>query len=67
MDIEQVVNLFQKLNKKEIKASKLGWTQYTTGFDLGIEQAYRDITAFLEDEENFRIVCEHKEKDIRHY
>ncbi|CEP77673.1 gluzincin family metallopeptidase [Defluviitoga tunisiensis] len=64
MDIEQVVNLFQKLNKKEIKASKLGWTQYTTGFDLGIEQAYQDITAFLEDEENFRIVCKHKEKEL---
>jgi oligoendopeptidase F len=64
VDIEQVVNLFQKLNKKEIKASKLGWTQYTTGFDLGIEQAYRDITAFLEDDENFRIICDHKESTL---
>ncbi|HOB16025.1 MAG TPA: hypothetical protein PK894_03525 [Defluviitoga sp.] len=64
MFINQVVNLFQELNKKEIKASKLGWTQYTTGFDLGIEQAYQDIATFLEDEENFKIICEHKEKEL---
>ena len=64
MNIQPVNKLFQDLQKLQIQASKLGWTQYTTGFDFGIDEAYRKITSFLEDENNFNIICDYREKKL---
>ncbi|PNR97010.1 peptidase M3A and M3B thimet/oligopeptidase F [Petrotoga sp. 9PWA.NaAc.5.4] len=62
--MQPVNKLFQDLQKLQIQASKLGWTQYTTGFDFGIDEAYRKITSFLEDENNFNIICDYREKEL---
>lgn len=64
MNIQPINKLFQDLQKLQIQASKLGWTQYTTGFDFGIDEAYKKITSFLEDENNFKIICDYKEKEL---
>ncbi|QQY79453.1 peptidase M3-like protein [Keratinibaculum paraultunense] len=64
MTIEKVNQLFQELEKLQVKASKLGWVQYTTGYDFGIEEAHKEIMDFLQDEKNYEIVCEYKEKDL---
>ncbi len=64
MAINEVEQLFQQLEKLGIIASRLGWTQYTTGYDFGIEEAYDDILNFLKDEKNYEIVCKYKEKDL---
>lgn len=64
MSIRKVEEMFKELKEKQVKASKLGWVQYTTGYDFGIEEAYKEITSFLEDEKNYEIVLEHREKDL---
>ena len=46
MTIERVNLLFKELEKLQVKASKLGWVQYTTGYDFGIEEAHKDIMDF---------------------
>ncbi|NMB07930.1 MAG: peptidase M3A and M3B thimet/oligopeptidase F, partial [Tissierellia bacterium] len=64
MPITKVEELFKELKEKQVKASRLGWVQYTTGYDFGIEKAYKEITDFLQDEKNYEIILEHREKDL---
>lgn len=64
MSIQKVNKLFKELNEMQVRINKLSWVQYTTGFDFGIEEVYREITEFLEDKRNYQIICEHKEKDL---
>ncbi len=45
--ITKVEELFKELKEKQVKASRLGWVQYTTGYDFGIEKAYKEITDFF--------------------
>ena len=64
MAIERVSQLFKKLEKMQVKASKLGWVQYTVGYDFRIEEAYEKITDFLQDKKSYEIICQHKKKDL---
>lgn len=66
MSIKKIDQLFKELDELRIKSSKLGWTQYTAGYDFGIEKAYKDINNFLQSKENFETICEYKEKNLEH-
>ena len=64
MPINKVEKLFEELEEKQVKASRLGWVQYTTGYDFGIEEAYKEITDFLEDEKSYEIILKSREEDL---
>lgn len=64
MEIEEVNQIFKKLRKLQVKSSKLAWTQYTVGYDFGIEEANKEIVNFLQDKENFETILMLKEKDL---
>ncbi len=64
MAIKQVIEIFERLNQLQIKSSRLAWTQYTVGFDFGIEEVEKEINSILVDERNFEIICEYREKDL---
>lgn len=64
MAIGKIENLFKELEEKQVRASKLSWVQYTTGYDFGIEEAYKEITDFLKDKRNYEIILEHRDKDL---
>jgi oligoendopeptidase F len=62
--IEKITQIANKLKDLETEYSRLGWVQYTVGFDLGIEETHKKIVAVYKDKNNFEIICEHKEKDL---
>lgn len=64
MAIKKVKEIFERLEELYVKSSQLSWTQYTVGFDFGIEKAYNEINQVLQDKKNFDIICEHREKDL---
>lgn len=58
MEIQKVNKLFEEFQMLREKASKLSWAQYTTGYDFGIEEAYKDIKNFLQSKENYELILE---------
>lgn len=64
MSIKKINELFKELYRRRVYANKLGWVLYTTGYDLGIEEANKEIIEFLEDKENFEIICQHRDKEL---
>lgn len=64
MSIKKVDAIFENLQELQVKSSRLGWTQYTTGYDFGIEEAYKEVTKVLEDKKNYETILNHREKDL---
>jgi oligoendopeptidase F len=58
-NISKIHDLMAELQKQEIHLSKLSWTQYTTGYDFGIDKAYDDMNQFLKNKDHFTLVKEH--------
>ena len=56
MSIKKVDEIFENLQELQVKSSRLGWTQYTTGYDFGIEEAYKEVTEVLEDKKNYETI-----------
>ncbi|WP_105617742.1 gluzincin family metallopeptidase [Vallitalea okinawensis] len=52
-----------ELNDLHAQYSRLGWTQYTTGYDFGVMDAYKKFIRFFENEKNYNTVLELKEKE----
>ncbi len=63
--IEKLQAIAGELERKQTKASQLGWTQYTTGFDFGVVAAQREVTAVLKDRSNYRTVLDHLGRDLK--
>ncbi len=62
--IDKVLAIARELEQKGARASRLSWTQYTTGFDFGVVQAQEDATAVLRNEDHYRTVLEHRQRDL---
>lgn len=43
-NIEPIVVIAKELEDLNEKYSQLSWTQYTNGFDFGVNQAYEKLT-----------------------
>lgn len=57
-DIKNLKKIARKLQKLTTRYSRLEWVQYTTGYDLGVQPAYRKMVKLLKDQDNFRVVEE---------
>jgi len=62
--MEKLEKLALELQKLSVDLSRLSWVQYTVGYDLGIEEAYKKVNDFLGDKKNYDIVCEYLDKDL---
>lgn len=63
-DIKRVIKIIEALNEKKVKASRLSWVQYTSGYDFGIKENYEEMLEFMKDKDNFSIIKEHLELEL---
>ncbi len=64
MSVEKLDKMAKKMRKLGTEIGRLSWTQYTVGYDFGIEEAYKKMNDFMTDEKNYEIVCEHMGKKL---
>lgn len=64
MSIAKVNEMFLRLKELYVRSSRLLWTQYTIGYDFGIEEAYKEINEFFESKENFEVVLETMNEEL---
>lgn len=62
--IKKLTEIGEKLADLAENYSKLSWTQYTTGFDFGINEAYQKLMTVYQDKKNFDLISEYLEKDL---
>jgi oligoendopeptidase F len=56
--MEAVKVIVEELQKKEVLLYQLEWTQYTTGYDFGVDEAYKSLNAVYENADSFQIIKE---------
>lgn len=54
--MEQIFKIARELTERQTHYSKLSWVQYTVGFDLGIEDAYKAMLEVIENKSYFETV-----------
>lgn len=54
--MEQILKIGRELLEKSTEYSKLSWVQYTVGFDLGLESAYKALMDVYENKAHFETV-----------
>lgn len=54
--MKTIDEIASNLSELDSQYSRLEWTQYTTGYDFGAEEAYNKITAELSSKENFEVI-----------
>jgi oligoendopeptidase F len=64
-DIGKARSIAAELRGKAVRLSQLEWTQYTTGFDFGVNRAEREYTAVLKDRRNYRTVLDLLGRDLK--
>ncbi len=62
--IKKITEIAKKIKEAEIQYSKLSWTQYTSGYDFGANEAYEKIVDILQNRANFELICEYRNKDL---
>ncbi|MEO0076283.1 MAG: M3 family metallopeptidase, partial [candidate division WOR-3 bacterium] len=63
-NIEPVYEIAKELENLNEKYSQLSWTQYTTGFDFGVNQAYEKLTEVLKNKKYYDIIKEYQQKQL---
>ena len=63
--MERLHNLAEELEALGIQSSKLGWAQYTAGYDFGIQEIQKKILEFMGNEEHFKLICDLRKKELR--
>lgn len=62
--IEKIINISKQISEAEAQYSKIEWTQYTTGYDFGCEEAYKKIMDILSDKGNYDLICEYLNEEL---
>ena len=62
--MDRLLEMAGKLDEMRTNMSKLSWVQYTSGYDFGIKEAYKEMNDFLEDRQNYDLVMEYMGKDL---
>lgn len=60
--MKELKDIALKLEKLDSEYSKLSWTQYTVGYDFGVDEAYTKMMDFLKDKKNYDLIVKLKEK-----
>ncbi len=63
-DIKQVIAIAKELDELSVKYSSLSWTQYTTGFDFGVNQAYEKMTEVLKNKQYYETILDYQKKSL---
>lgn len=56
MDMENIYEIARNLVEAEQQAERLSWVLYTTGYDVGVEDAYNNITKILSSHNSFDMI-----------
>lgn len=62
--MKKIVEIGKELENAYARHMELLWTQYTTGYDFGIEAAYEKVVEIYSDKKKYDLVREHVEKDM---
>ena len=62
--MDKLLKMADRLDEMRTNMSKLSWVQYTSGYDFGIKEAYKEMNDFLEDKGNYDLVMEYMERDL---
>lgn len=62
--MDKIVKIGKELNEKSKKYSQLSWVQYTVGFDLGLEAAYKELMDVYENKAYFKTIQESRENQM---
>ncbi len=63
-DISKVIDIAKELDVLSVEYSKRSWVQYTAGFDLGVQDAYKKILAVMKDKEKYKVILDHREMNL---
>lgn len=63
-DISKVVEIGKELSNLSTEYSRLNWVQYTVGYDLGLQEAYKKILDVLKDKNKYKIILDHLQKEL---
>ncbi len=63
-DIKKVIEIAKELDELSAKYSSLSWTQYTTGFDFGVNEAYEKMTEVLNNKKYYQTILDHQAKSF---
>ncbi len=56
--MDSIKNYAKELTKLGTEEEKLGWVAYTTGYDFGVDEAYKKIVEYLKDKQRFQVIVE---------
>lgn len=59
--MQAIWDIAKVLDEKQVRYGQLEWTQYTTGYDFGVDEAYKALTAVFEDKTYFAAILAAKE------
>ncbi|MBN2609714.1 MAG: hypothetical protein JXA64_11420, partial [Candidatus Fermentibacteraceae bacterium] len=62
--MERLLGIARELNDLNIRASRLGWTHYTTGYDFGVMDVHREIQEKLKDPGSWEYIQSLKDRDL---
>ncbi len=63
-DIKKVIEIAKELSELGTEYSRRSWVQYTAGFDLGVQEAYKKILDVVKDKSKYKVILDHLEKDL---
>jgi len=62
--MKKIIKIAEKLQNADTHHEKLIWTQYTTGYDFGIDKAYDKIVDIYSDKKNYDLIKDYMERDL---
>jgi len=65
--MQRLDELARNIEELSAQYSRLSWVKYTSGYDMGMQEAYEKITDVLKDKDNLELILELKEKTRDEY
>jgi oligoendopeptidase F len=62
--MENVIKISKILEEKDVRYGQLEWTQYTTGYDFGVDDAYKELTDVYENKAYFDTIKQAMASDL---
>ncbi len=62
--MDAILNISKVLEEKDVRYGQLEWTQYTTGYDFGVDEAYSALTEVYENKDYFETILKVKNSEL---